>query len=165
MSVLRERWVLALATRTPEQMHHVTPLFYAVAGLAGCEAPLLVFASRAETCHGRALGDGPAAAGAAIYLETEVLEQVRGVQLRGDVVVCTRLHGDAHATLRAAYLERHPLAAPHLGPRDQLYALAITWAKLTDNRLGFGRRREWSFPSPWAGGEFLRDAREEDAPQ
>lgn len=158
MSVLRERWVLALATHAPDQRLHATPLFYAVAELAGCEAPLLVFASRADTCHGRAIGDGPTAVAAAIYLETEVLEQVRGVQLRGEVVVCARLRGDAPATLRATYLERHPLAAAHLGVRDQLYVLAITWAKLTDNRRGFGSRQIWTFASPWTdpGQDFFQ---------
>lgn len=148
--VLRERWVLALATLAPDHLPHVTPLFYALAELPTVAAPLLVFASRADTCHGVALGDGPAAVAAAIYLETERIHEVRGVQLRGDVVVCTRLHADAHDVLRRTYLERHPIAAPHLGVRDSLYALAITAAKLTDNRIGFGKRLTWTFASPWS---------------
>lgn len=149
MSALRERWVMALATLAPDHLPHATPLFYAVAALATVEAPLLVFASRADSGHGVAIGDGPVTVAAAIYLETEVLDEVRGVQLRGDVAVCTRLRGDAHAAARATYLERHPVAASHLGARDRLYALAITSAKLTDNRRGFGERLTWSFASPW----------------
>jgi uncharacterized protein YhbP (UPF0306 family) len=150
MRLLQERWVFALATLDDDGLPYATPLFYAaVAGLPGSDAPLVVFASRADTCHGRAIGDGPTAVAAALYLETEVLGEVRGLQLRGEVLVCSRLHADAAASLRAAYLERHPVAAAHLGERDRLYALAITWAKLTDNRIGFGKRLVWTFEPPW----------------
>jgi uncharacterized protein YhbP (UPF0306 family) len=152
MRVLQERWVLALATLAPDdQLPYATPLFYAVAALPGCPAPTLVFASRADTCHGRAIADGPTAVAAAIYLETETVGEVRGVQLRGDVLVSTRLGPEAAASLRAAYLERHPVAAAHLGERDLLYALAIEWAKLTDNRIGFGKRLVWTFEPAWRG--------------
>lgn len=152
MRFLQEHWVLALATLAPDDhLPYATPLFYAVAGLPACAAPILVFASRADTSHGRALGEGPAAVAAAVYLETEAVGEVRGAQLRGDVVVCTRLRAEQQASLRAAYLERHPVAAAHLGERDLLYALALTWAKLTDNRLGFGKKLTWSFAPAWAG--------------
>lgn len=147
--VLRERWVLALATTTADGLPYATPLFYALASLPPSDAPILVFASRADTCHGQAIGDGPTAVAGAVYLETEELGVLRGVQLRGDVAVCNGLRAEHHAELRRAYLDRHPYAAPRLGPRDQLYALAITWAKLTDNRLGYGVRRTWNFASPW----------------
>ena len=149
MEVLRERWVLALATTTTDGLPYATPLFYAVASLPPGDAPILVFASRADTCHGQAIGDGPSAVAGAVYLETEELGVLRGVQLRGDVAVCNTLRAEHHAELRRAYLDRHPAAAPRIGPRDQLYALAIGWAKLTDNRLGFGVRRTWTFASPW----------------
>jgi uncharacterized protein YhbP (UPF0306 family) len=152
MRALQERWVLALATLAPDDgLPYATPLFYAVAALPGCLAPILVFASRADTCHGRALAAGPTAVAAAIYLETETVGEIRGVQLRGEVVVCTRLRGDASGSLRAAYLERHPVAAAHLGERDLLYALAIDWAKLTDNRIGYGKRLVWTFEPAWRG--------------
>jgi uncharacterized protein YhbP (UPF0306 family) len=166
MSVLRERWVLTLATLTPARELHATPLFYAVAVLPACAAPLLVFASRADSSHGRAIGDGPTGVAAAIYLETEDLAQLRGAQLHGEAVACTRLRTDLAAALRAGYLERHPLAAPHLGPRDQLYVLAITWARLVDNRRGFGSRLHFGFASPWRGPgrNFFADAHEQTTP-
>lgn len=160
MEVLRERWVVALATTTPDRSPYATPLFYAVASLPPIAAPILVFASRAETCHGQAIGDGPATVAGAVYLETEDLGVLRGVQLRGDVAVCSRLRAEDHTALRIAYLARHPSAAPRLGPRDQLYALAVTWAKLTDNRLGFGVRRTWTFASPWPPGRDENRGRE-----
>ena len=160
MSVLQERWVLMLATSPQpdpaDPDRHVpypTPLFYALApaDLAGT-GPRLVFASRPESTHGRHLGAGPTAVAAGIYLETEAVGQLRGVQLRGHVLRLPPPTPSDHpaappAMYRATYLDRHPTAAAMLQPgaREQLYLLAITWAKLTDNRLGFGHKLEWRF--------------------
>src|SRR5687767_301715 len=91
MDLLRERWVLTLATapraNAADPQPHVpypTPLFYAVADLPG--PPMLVFATRPDSTHGRHLGDGPTAVAAGLYLESEAVAELRGVQLRGDVV-------------------------------------------------------------------------------
>ncbi|HEY0132638.1 MAG TPA: hypothetical protein VGB85_01125 [Nannocystis sp.] len=157
MDMLRERWVLTLATSPganavdPEpRIPYPTPLFYAVADLPG--PPLLVFASRPDSTHGRHLGDGPTAVAAGLYLESEAVAELRGVQLRGEVV---RVAGAPAAAglipvLRAAYVGRHPAADALLRPgaRDELYVLAVTWAKLTDNRRGFGHKLEWRFTTP-----------------
>lgn len=143
MAVLCERWVLTLATAVPgDPTPYATPLFYAVAPAhRPGEGPRLVFASSPTSAHGRHLGDGPTTVAAALYLESHDFAELRGVQLRGEVVPT------ASPAARTAYLERHPGAGPLLqaGARERLYALAITWAKLTDNRLGFGYKREWSF--------------------
>lgn len=149
MEALEERWVLTLATTTPDGLPYATPLFCALAALPDVPAPMLVFASRPNSCHGRAIGDGPLTVAAATYLETEDLARLRGVQLRGDVQACTRLRAQDDLALRTAYLARHPIAARRMTPRDQLYVLAITWAKLTDNRRGFGTKLVWTFASPW----------------
>jgi hypothetical protein len=152
MTVLDERWVLALATRADDGLSYPAPLFYAVAGPPGPGlGPRLVFASRPDSAHGRHLGDGPTLAAAAVYLESEVIGELRGVQLRGEVVRLDRLPGPAQEPLRAAYLRRHPVAAARLGPEapERLYGLAVTWAKLTDNRLGFGVKLAWEFRAGW----------------
>ena len=117
MNVLRERWVLTLATvpgpDEPAPDRHVpypTPLFYAVADLPERPGepfigPQLVFASKPESTHGRHLGAGPTAVAAGIYLETESVGELRGVQLRGQVVRLTA-EAPAAAVVRAAYLGR-----------------------------------------------------------
>jgi uncharacterized protein YhbP (UPF0306 family) len=155
MALLRERWVLTLATTIPgEPTPYATPLFYAVTPpQRPGEGPRLLFASRPDSAHGRHLGEGPTTVAAALYLESLAIAELRGVQLRGEVVPT------AAAASLAAYLERHPGAEPLLRPgaRERLYAFTVTWAKLTDNRLGFGYKREWSFASSSSG-------RDEDPP-
>jgi len=161
MAVLQERWVLTLATISslpsgPPPLSptddeagapYATPLFYAV---APGPAPALVFASNPDSAHGRHLGAGPTRCAAGLYLESEDVAGLRGVQLRGEAAVLERWPGDAPDRLRAAYLGRHPGAAALLRPgaRERLYGLALTWAKLTDNRRGFGHKQAWRFAPP-----------------
>ena len=87
MSLLAERWVLSLALDDPRAgVPYSTPLFYALAepGRVGRhDAPLLVSASAADTHHGRLAGPGPTPVSAGLYLETEEVGELRGVQLRG----------------------------------------------------------------------------------
>lgn len=168
MAVLQERWVLTLAT-VPRPISptgapseslsadaidesdypYATPLFYAVAEHPNA-APTLVFASRPDSTHGRHLGTGPTRCAAGLYLESEDVSGLRGVQLRGQVALIELWPGDAPDGLRAAYLQRHPGAAALLQPgaRERLYGLALTWAKLTDNRRGFGHKQVWKFSPP-----------------
>lgn len=148
MRVLRERWVttLALGDREAALGPYPTPLFYALAepdSVGRHAAPLLIFASDPDSHHGHLLGAGPTTAAAAVYLETDVPGQLRGAQLRGVVVRDDRWTEHGASELHRVYLARHPVAAPMLGQRSgagrhRLYALILTWAKLTDNRLGFG---------------------------
>ena len=58
MEALEERWVLTLATTTPDGLPYATPLFCALAALPDVDAPMLVFASRPDSCHGRTLAEG-----------------------------------------------------------------------------------------------------------
>lgn len=156
MAVLQERWVLTLATIPRLESAdsddeagypYATPLFYAVARSG---SPTLVFASRPDSAHGRHLGAGPTRCAAGLYLESEDVSSLRGVQLRCAVAPVELWPGDVPAGLLAAYLERHPGAAALLRPggRERLYGLAITWAKLTDNRRGFGHKQTWTFAPP-----------------
>jgi uncharacterized protein YhbP (UPF0306 family) len=156
MAVLQERWVLTLATMprlesaAPDDeaaYPYATPLFYAVALAA---SPTLVFASRPDTVHGRHLGAGPTRCAAGLYLESEDVSGLHGVQLRGEVAPVELWPGAAPTGLRAAYLERHPGATALLRPgaHERLYGLAVVWAKLTDNRRGFGHKQTWTFGPP-----------------
>jgi uncharacterized protein YhbP (UPF0306 family) len=111
-----------------------------------------VFTSRPGTRHGRHLGSGPTPVAAAVYLETEEVGCIRGAQLCGWCVRASGLSPSTAATAREIYLARHPVAAELLAkdpPEHALYCLGIGWAKLTDNRLGFGAHPMWEFAHPW----------------
>ncbi len=168
MELFRERWVLALATNARRdgdagQAPYPTPLFYAPIDLGrwiARPAPALIFASSPGSTHGLQLDAGPTHAGAALYLETEDVSELRGVQLQGVVLREDRLPASITAALRSTYLARHPVAAPLLpsgedrpagrNARHAVYALAVTWAKITDNRVRFGHHEVHRFSDPWA---------------
>ena len=139
MRILAERWVLTLALRDGDEAPYPTPLFYALAepgSLGRHAAPLLLFASSASTNHGRLAGTGPTAAGAAVYLESETVKALRGAQLRGVLLRDDAFPDGAAQPARAVYLARHAVAEPALASGSHhLYALIVSWAKLTDNRL------------------------------
>jgi hypothetical protein len=142
MRVLSEHWVLTLALPDNQAPPYPTPLFFALAEpdtIGRHAAPLLVFASDPDSHHGQLAGRGPTPAAAAVYLETTTLGEVRGAQLRGSLVRDDRWTPVGAAGLRDLYVARHPVAEPMLAAgRHRLYALIVSWAKLTDNRLGFG---------------------------
>jgi uncharacterized protein YhbP (UPF0306 family) len=154
MRILGERWVLTLALADGDDAPYPTPLFYALAephSLGNHAAPLVLFASSASSHHARLAGIGPTAASAAVYLETEELQVLRGAQLRGALVREDALSEPERAAARARYLARHRVAEPVLASgKHHLFALIIHWAKLTDNRLGFGAHPEVRFDPSWS---------------
>jgi uncharacterized protein YhbP (UPF0306 family) len=149
MQILEQRWVLTLALNDPGEAPYPAPLFFALAKpgeLADHAAPLLVFASSADSHHGRLTGTGPIAASAAVYLESETVGILRGAQLRGTLIRDDALSEATATAARAHYLARHAIAEPMLASgRHHIYVLIIRWAKLTDNRLGFGVHPELVF--------------------
>jgi len=157
VSVLSERWVLTLATHDPTapEVPYPTPLFYALVEspvALGSRGPCLVFVSASTTRHAAQLGAGPTPAAAATYLETTNVAELRGAQLRGQVWRADTLNarvgggGTLAAELRRAYVERHPVARAALEGETppSSYLFVVSWAKLTDNRVGLGHHPEWS---------------------
>jgi len=157
---LREHHVLALATvdRSAGGGPYVAPLYYALclpSGARGRAAPVLVFASHPDSVHGGHLGRGPTPTAAAVFLETEELIQVRGLQLRGDTRALSSLPASVARQLRECYLERHPMAeVPLRTGEEELYAFLVRWAKITDNRLGLGVHPEGEFDAERTLGEL-----------
>ena len=159
MTLLAERWVFTLATNAldaddepvPARAPYPTPLFYAVAEPGKVSPfPTLLFISNPSSRHGRHIGAGPVAAAGGVYLETEQAGQLRGAQLTGEVLPVATIGAQAERVAAELYLARHPVAAPALDSKSphRLYAFAIRWAKLTDNRVGMGVHPQWSFASP-----------------
>jgi uncharacterized protein YhbP (UPF0306 family) len=104
-------------------------LFYALAD----DGTSLVFISDRKTRHITEVLLNPRVAGS-IVLETETVGQIQGLQFCGTVV---ELSGKARLKARLAYLKRFPYAVLS---GAEIWLLKITYAKLTDNRLGFGKK-------------------------
>jgi hypothetical protein len=131
---VREHHVLTLAT-SRDGSPYATPLFYAYDDVRNC----FVFASAEETEHTAQMKANPSVA-AGIALETDTVGKIQGVQCRGRVVV-------ADAADARCYYARFPYARAML---PTLWRLEPSWMKLTDNRLGFGRKLLWDAAAPVA---------------
>ena len=109
----------------------------------------IVFTTDPETRHGREMLLNPCVSGG-IMLETKVIGKIRGIQLTGRAFPCrpgesgnpTSDNGIlvSESEARLAYLKRFPFA---LAVKLDLWVLTIDYVKMTDNRLGFGKKLEW----------------------
>lgn len=131
--------VMTLAATAAEGDVWCCNLFYA------CIAPgktfpggALVFTSPEKTLHATYMTENPSVAGS-IVLESKVVGKLQGLQLRGTVI-----RADKNPTLcetaKKAYLKRFPFAALIL---SDLWVLALSRLKYTDNTLGFGTKLHW----------------------
>lgn len=102
------------------------------------ERNLFVFTSDPDTRHVEdflAGGEGPVAG--TIALETRITGKIRGIQFTGRM---RRLAGEELKTARKEYLKNFPVARL---TKLYLWGLEPTLLKLTDNRLGFGKKLIW----------------------
>jgi uncharacterized protein YhbP (UPF0306 family) len=83
------------------------------------------------------VGGNPHVAGA-IALETKIVGRIRGIQFTG---MMEELNGDAFSQAKSDYFRRFPIA--RLMPVLHLWALTPDLIKMTDNRLGFGKKIIW----------------------
>ncbi len=107
-------------------------VFYAYLEEQGCFA----FSSENSTKHVRDLSHNIFVA-ANIALETEAVGKIQGIQLQGIVI---QPRDDLQKLARKAYMRRFPYAALI---NTNFWILEPTWAKLTDNRFGFGKKMLW----------------------
>jgi uncharacterized protein YhbP (UPF0306 family) len=84
----------------------------------------------AETNHFRVAGT--------IALETRLVGKIRGIQFSGTVI---QPDNETLKQARKTYLRRFPVA--RLMPALHLWYLVPDMMKLTDNRLGFGKKLFW----------------------
>jgi len=125
--------------------HHVLTLATSYKGLpwvANCfyaymeERNILVFTSDRNTKHISDLEEGNRVA-ASIVLETNVIGLIQGIQLLG---ILTEPEGEMLKAANTAYLKRFPFAALM---ETRLWILEPDYMKMTDNRLGFGKKLIW----------------------
>ena len=92
--------------------------------------------------HGQDFVQRPQAA-VAIYPDGQDWQDIRGLQLRGDVRIV--YPGPEWEIAWVLYSDKFPFVAElkELVARNQLYVFIPTWVRLVDNRRGFGFKQEW----------------------
>ncbi len=120
--------VMTLAT-LGDGVPHCCNLFYAY----DVESNYFIFSSSSETRHTQEFKTNSRVA-ASILLETKVVGKLQGLQIEGEV-------GQAMSSQRDIYFAKYPYAA--LMGDIELWVLKPTYFKLTDNRLGFGKKLIW----------------------
>ena len=96
----------------------------------------LVFTSDTATRHITEALEQPHVAGS-IVLETMVVGKLQGIQLEGKIV---EANGELLKEIKIAYMKRFPFA---LLMDTKLWFVELLSMKMTDNRLGFGKKLYW----------------------
>jgi uncharacterized protein YhbP (UPF0306 family) len=103
-----------------------------------------LFLSDPTSIHGQNLAREPRCA-MALYPEEADWRRLRGVQAKGQAHEVER---DILNPALDLYRQHVPAAAevPEAAARSRLYRFRPTWIRLIDNRKGFGRHEEWTWP-------------------
>jgi uncharacterized protein YhbP (UPF0306 family) len=96
----------------------------------------LVFTSDEKTQHYKNLIENKNVSGT-IHLETNVVGKIRGIQFTGKAEVA---EGENLSKAKITYLKRFPFA---IFMNTTIWVLQLEFIKMTDNRLGFGKKLVW----------------------
>jgi len=125
--------------------HHVLTIATSVSNEPWCancfyvymeEENSLVFTTGGDTRHGKEFGLNTLVAGT-VVLETMIIGRIRGIQFQG---IVSEPEGDLLSKAKRAYLLRFPVAALM---DTRLWVVKLNYIKMTDNRLGFGKKLIW----------------------
>ena len=128
----RKHHVLTIAT-TIENVPWCANCFYVYLE----EENALVFTTDDDTRHVKEFIKNPTVAGS-VVLETIVIGKIRGIQFQG---IVSEAGGEMLLKARRAYLKRFPVAVLM---DTHLWVVKLTLIKMTDNRLGFGKKLIWT---------------------
>jgi uncharacterized protein YhbP (UPF0306 family) len=127
----RKHHVLTIAT-TIENEPWCANCFYVYLA----EENALVFTTDTDTRHGKEFIKNPRVAGS-VVLETMIVGKIRGIQFQG---IVSEPEGDLLTKAKWAYLKNfHPAVLMD----THLWVVKLTLIKMTDNRLGFGKKIIW----------------------
>jgi len=137
--IARSVSTLTLATTDPKGNPHAAPVYFAHDNELN-----LYFFSETKSQHGQDIARNPRAA-AAIYPECEGWQDIRGVQLRGEVLRVES--GETREKAWGLYKNKFPFvkALKAIVARNQMYVLVPNWMRLVDNTQGFGYKQEFRF--------------------
>jgi len=97
----------------------------------------LVFTTGPETRHGQEFLKNRLVAGS-VVLETLVIGKIRGIQFQG---IVSEPGGELAEKSKRSYLKRFPVA---MLMDTHLWIVELTYIKMTDNRMGFGKKLVWT---------------------
>ena len=128
---------MTLATTNPEGIPHATPVYFVPDGDSK-----LYFFSETKSQHSQDLAQNPTAA-AAIYPDCQGWQDIRGVQLHGQVDLVES--GDLWDQAWKLYKTKFPFVKTlkAIVAKNQLYIFVPNWIRLVDNSKGFGFKKEW----------------------
>jgi uncharacterized protein len=101
------------------------------------EENALVFTTDTDTRHGKEFVKNSLVAGS-VVLETMRVGKIQGIQFQG---IVSEPEGEILSKSRWAYLKRFP---PAVLMDTHLWIVKLTLIKMTDNRLGFGKKILWT---------------------
>lgn len=100
------------------------------------ENNFLIFTSDNDTRHIKEAKKNSFVAGS-VVLETSVIGKIQGIQFQGNLI---KAEGKILSKAKQKYLMRFPIASLM---NTNLWILELTYLKMTDNRLGFGKKLIW----------------------
>jgi uncharacterized protein YhbP (UPF0306 family) len=131
---------MTLATTGVNGETHAAPVYF-----VADEDLQLYFFSVPDSQHAQDVAHRPAAA-VAFYPECFSWEDIRGVQMRGEVhQVEPGMDWDRAWKL---YQSKFPFvsALKEIVAQNALYVFTPSWVRLVDNQRGFGYKQEWTLP-------------------
>ena len=130
-SFLDEHHVLSLGTSDGSELS-VCSLFYTFSK----EKISFIVASSDDTLHINHINQNKNIAGN-ILLETKSIGKIQGVQFRGEFSILE------DSELKKLYFKQFPHA---IVMKPKLWQIKVDYFKMTDNRLGFGKKIIWQVP-------------------
>ena len=131
VAFIHEHHVLTLATCFEDEAY-CSNMFYVYLEEENC----FIFTSDKDTKHIADIQHNIFVAGS-IVLETETIGKIQGLQLQG---MAFEARDELKKKAKKAYLKRFPYAVLSSTP---LWAVEMTFAKFTNNMLGFGKKLIW----------------------
>ena len=128
---IHEHHVLTLATSF-ENIPWCASCFYVYLEEENC----FVFTSDDNTKHIQDVISNSTVAGS-VVLETKTIGKIRGIQFRG---ILEKPKKELESKAKKTYLKKFPYAVLM---KTSLWILKVNYIKMTDNRLGFGKKLIW----------------------
>ena len=130
-SFIEEHHVLSLATSNNGQAYMANCFF-----IFNKDSNEFIFTSSIETRHGKEMLENSKVA-ASIVLETKTIGKIQGLQITG---TASKLEGELEKKAKKQYLFKYPYA---ILKTETMWSISVDFFKLTDNRLGFGKKIIW----------------------